>query len=62
MTHKNCRLGTVQSQDEGWGFVVNDEHNKPLVALTYETEAEAEEARNLMAKVILLASITPLAR
>jgi hypothetical protein len=59
MTHKNCRLGPVQTQDDGWGFVVLNEHSKPLVSLTYETKAEADDARGLMAKVILLAAVTP---
>jgi hypothetical protein len=31
MTHKNCRLFTVQTQDDGWGFVVLNGHSKPLV-------------------------------
>jgi hypothetical protein len=59
MTHKNCRLGTVQAQDDGWGFVVLNEHSQPLVSLTYETKAEADDARGLMAKVIILAAVTP---
>ena len=60
MKHTNCKLGAVQRQDEGWGFIVRGERDKPLVSLTYETEAEADEARGLMNKVILLAAITPL--
>jgi hypothetical protein len=59
MAHKNCNLGTVQAQDDGWGFVVLNEHSKPLVALTYETQAEADDTSGLMAKVIILAAITP---
>ena len=59
LTHKNCRLGAVQTREDGWGFVVSNERGKPLVSLTYETEAEAEEARSLMAEVILLVAITP---
>jgi hypothetical protein len=62
MTHQNCSLSGIQSQDDGWGFVVRGEGGTPLVALTYETKAEAEDARNLMAKVIMLAGITPLAQ
>jgi hypothetical protein len=46
MTRKNCRLGAVQSQDDGWRFVVSGERDKPPVTLTYETKAEADEARS----------------
>jgi hypothetical protein len=62
MTHTNCKLGGVQTQDDGWGFVVASENGKPLVSLTYETKAEADEARGLMAKVILLAAVTPMSQ
>ena len=59
MTHKNCRLGPVQTQDDGWGFVVFNQTANLLVSLTYETKAEADDARGLMAKVIRLAAVTP---
>jgi hypothetical protein len=59
MTRTNCKLGAVQSQDDGWGFVVTNEHHRPLVGLTYDTKAEAEEAHGLMAKVIARAVVTP---
>lgn len=58
MTHQNCSLGGVQSQDDRWGFVLSSERGKPLIALTYETKAEAEDARSLTARIILLAEIT----
>lgn len=56
----NCKLSPIQSQDNGWGFVVRGERDKPLISLNYETAAEVDEARRLMARVILLAAITPL--
>ena len=46
MTHKDCKLGDVQRQDGAWGFVVRGEHGKLLFSLTYETMAEAEDARS----------------
>ena len=59
MTHENCKLGDVHSQDGRWGFVVRGEHGKLLFSLTYETMAEAEDARGLMANVIEGAAVTP---
>ena len=59
MTYENCKLGAVQSQDGGWGFNVLRERGGPVVTLTYETEAKAQEAHDLMAKVITGAAITP---
>ena len=58
MTHKDCKLGDVQRQDDAWGFVVRGEHGKLLFSLTYETMAEAEDARGLMANVIEGAAVT----
>ena len=52
MSHKNCTLCAMQRQGDGRGFNVMTEHRVPLVSLTYETEALAEEALSLMAKVI----------
>ena len=49
MSYGNCKLGAVQTQDHRWGFNV----------LTYETEAKAQEAHALMAKVIAGAAIAP---
>jgi hypothetical protein len=59
MSYANCKLGTVQSQDHRWGFNVLRERGGPVVTLTYETEAKAQEAHDLMAKVIAGAAITP---
>jgi hypothetical protein len=59
MTHENCKLGDVDRQDGRWGFVVRGEHGKPLFSLAYETKAEAEYARGLMANVIEGAAVTP---
>jgi len=59
MTHNNCKVGDVQRQDDGWGFVVRGEHGKPVFSLTYETMAEAEDACGLMANVIEGAAVTP---
>jgi hypothetical protein len=59
MTHENCKLGRVQSIDDGWGFNILNEHSRPLVALTYPTKAEAEAAHVLMAKAITGAVVTP---
>ena len=58
MAYENCKLGAVHSQDGGWGFNVLRERGGPVVTLTYETEAKAQEARDLMAKVIPGAAIT----
>jgi hypothetical protein len=33
MMHQNCSLGGIQSQDDGWGFVIRGEGATPLVAL-----------------------------
>ena len=52
MSYANCKLGSVQSQDRGWGFNVLRERGGPVVTLTYETEAKAQEAHDLMVKVI----------
>ena len=41
------------------GFNVLRERGGPVVTLTYETEAKAQEAHDLMAKVIAGAAITP---
>jgi Tfp pilus assembly protein FimV len=57
MAHKNCKLGAVQSQDEGYGFIVHGEKNKLLFSLTYETRGDAEAARDTLAKVIEEASV-----
>jgi hypothetical protein len=51
-------LGDVQTQDDGWGFVVTNERGLALFSLTYQTKAEAEEAHSLMAVVIKRAAIT----
>jgi hypothetical protein len=60
MAYENCRLGAVDRHTNGWGFnVVSERDRKPLVSLSYATEAEAKEAHDLMAKVIVGAGITP---
>ena len=59
MTYENCKLGAVQQQNGGWGFVVSNEYSRPLFSLTYATKAAAEEAHGLMAKVITGAEVTP---
>lgn len=59
MTYENCSLGEVHVQTGGWGFVVTTAQHRPLVWLTYKTEAEAEAAHLLMAKVIEGAAVTP---
>jgi hypothetical protein len=64
MAHHDCRLGDVQRQSaDGWGnwgfAVLPDAAGGPVVSLTYETEAEARAAHDLMAKVIVGAAITP---
>jgi hypothetical protein len=56
MTYENCKLGAVQSQDGGWGFNVLRERGGPA----YEAEAKAQEAHDLMTKVIAGAAITPI--
>jgi hypothetical protein len=37
VTYKNCMLGDVQTQDDGWGFVVTNERGLALFSLTYQT-------------------------
>lgn len=66
MIHQNCKLGAVQQQGNehgfgGYGFVVTAGGQRPIpvVSLTYDTKAKAEEAHGLMAKVIEGAEITP---
>ena len=59
MTHENCKLGDVNRHDGRWGFVVRGERGRPLFTLAYETMAEAEYARGLMANVIEGATVTP---
>jgi hypothetical protein len=58
MPYENCKLGDAAHHTHGWGFSVVTEHDTPLVALTYETEAKAKEAHVLMAKVIVGAAVT----
>lgn len=60
MIYANCSLGDVQSQDDGKGFVFRGDQNKPLMSLTYESEARAEQARKLMARVLEGASVAAL--
>jgi hypothetical protein len=57
MTHQNCTLSPVRGQYNGQGFIVRGDHNRPLVTLTYETKARAEEARAMMVKVLEGASV-----
>jgi hypothetical protein len=52
-------LGAVQTQDHRLGFDVLRERGGPVDMLTYETEAEAQQAHDLMVKVIAGAAITP---
>jgi hypothetical protein len=59
MTYENCKLGAVQQQNGGWGFVVSNEYSRPLFSLTYATKAAAEVAHGLMAKVITGAEVIP---
>jgi hypothetical protein len=59
MTYENCKLGAVQQQNGGRGFVVSNEYSRPLFSLTYATKAAAEEAHGLMAKLITGAEVTP---
>jgi hypothetical protein len=64
MVHHDCRLGDVQRQSvDGWGnwgfAVLPNAAGRPVVSLTYATEAQAKEAHDLMAKVIVGAAITP---
>jgi hypothetical protein len=59
MKHKNCKLDPVQGHTDGdYGFLVRAEDNKLLVDLSYKTEARAEEARAMMAKLLEGASLT----
>lgn len=52
-------VATVWGLSYGWGFGVTNEHGRPVVSLTYSTEAEAKEARDLMVKVIIGAEFIP---
>ena len=60
MKHMNCKLDPVQGHTDGdYGFLIRAEGSKLLVTLSYETKAQADEARAMMAKVLEGASVTP---
>jgi hypothetical protein len=60
MTHENCTVGAVQSQDDGWGFVIINELRVPLVAFTYPSKTYAEVAHNLMVDALKKATVNHL--
>jgi hypothetical protein len=51
--------GPCRAKVTPWGFNVLRERGGAVVTLTYETEAKAQDAHDLMAKVIAGAAITP---
>jgi hypothetical protein len=62
MMHENCTADPVTNLADGFGFLVrsNDERKKALLTLDYPTRARAQEARDMMAKVLFGATATPL--
>jgi hypothetical protein len=60
MTHTDCKVGPVQKQGNfgGYGFVVWSEQNKVVFSVSYDTEARAKEAHNLMTKALDEAEIS----
>ena len=59
MTYENCKLGAVQSQDGGWGFNVFARTRRAGGYADLRDRSQAQEAHDLMAKVIAGAAITP---
>jgi hypothetical protein len=61
-SYKNYMVGEVMSMSNGYGFNILSKGGQPLVALTFETDDEAEEARAQIAAVVAKAvEITPMA-
>ena len=61
MTHENCTADPVTNLADGFGFLVrSNERKKALLTLDYRTRARAQEARDMMAKVLFGATTTPL--
>jgi uncharacterized protein YfcZ (UPF0381/DUF406 family) len=53
MTHTNCRISDVEGTSfTECGFIIKNADDVPLVWLTYETQAKAEEAHRLIDKAI----------
>ena len=53
MTHTNCRVSDVQGTSfTECGFIIKNADDVPLVWLTYETQAKAEEAHRVIDKAI----------
>jgi hypothetical protein len=66
MSYTNCEVGDVMSValhsgDEGYGFgIVGGPQKRPLVAFAFAAQADAEQARAEVAKVVEKAvEITP---
>jgi uncharacterized protein YfcZ (UPF0381/DUF406 family) len=60
MTHTNCRVSDVEGTSfTECGFIIKNADDAPLVWLTYETQAKAEEAHRLIDKAIEGAVISP---
>jgi hypothetical protein len=60
MTARSVRCSANVDGWGSWGFaILPNAAGRPVVSLTYETEAEARASHALMAKVIVGAAITP---
>ena len=56
-----CKIGTVATVTEGWGFNITDERDRPLVVFAYETHGEAVvAARHVEAAVERALGIRPI--
>jgi uncharacterized protein YfcZ (UPF0381/DUF406 family) len=59
MTHTNCRVSDVEGTSfTECGFIIKNADDAPLVWLTYETQAKAEEALRLFDKLIAQRRLT----
>ena len=60
-SYTNCKVGAVQKVTAGYGFsILGGDHGRPLVAFAFATEADAEQARAEIEKVVAKAvEITP---
>jgi hypothetical protein len=61
MTHTDCKLGAVQQQNDGHGFVVRKAQRPDNVFEVRAIQAKAKEAHSLIAKAIEGPEITLIA-
>jgi len=61
-SHKDCIVDEVRGTTEGYGFIIRGDVTRPLVSLTFETQAEAKCARAQMEAIVAKAvKIVPMA-